>query len=224
MAAEKMPSTDDDTPISRRCILAKLGSRERMKALAETGTVYMQKLSVYVKLENPAVGDPNEGLLARYTPENPTLRIVARVGDQELPLPGASLKINSTALDHGVYCMSAIETTSGDLRGSLLAFLADRRLRDFGDTLVLFKDTPEFIRRLEAAAAAVGHELDHQAVTYVASTHCGDMGPFRKLDSYSHQQEWRFVTSKAIDDTLVLQLGSLLDIAAWVDLDGVPTG
>ena len=50
-----------------------------MEAFSDRGTILMRRLAYYTDLENKAQGDPNEGLLVRYSAENPTLQVVANV-------------------------------------------------------------------------------------------------------------------------------------------------
>ncbi len=172
-------------------------------------------------LQGEGAGDPDEGLFSLYASENPTLRIVARVGGTEIPMPRCSIRINGTSLDHAVYCMRGIEVPGdGNVHSDAFRAIADDpRIEAFGDTLLVFRDTSEFVRRMMAAAEREGLELDHGPVEYVPIKHCGEMGPFRKRAPYAWQSEIRFVTATPIEgESLVLNLGCLLDIAFWIDL------
>jgi len=208
-------------------LLAKIGSRMRMQDLCEKGSVFMRRISAFTKMESRVVGAPNEGLFTYYSGRNPSLKVVAKVGDKALPLEIESLRLNSSARHHAVYCMSAIEISSDggfDIGRSLGPFIRDRRLLEFGDTLVVFKNAPEFVRRLERAANDAGHDLDQDRglVEYVLPDHCGEMGPFRKIGEYGYQREFRFITKEPIpEDSITLSLGCLLDIAGWLDLSKV---
>jgi hypothetical protein len=207
-------------------VLGKIGRHDRMRALVERGTVFMRRLSAYPQMTSPVIGDPNEGLYARYTAENPTLKTLAKIGTKTIPLPGTSITVPSTARNHAVYCMCGFQTPGdGTLpMSSLMPIASNARMRDFGDTLIIFKDTVEFVRRLEKAAQRAGHELEHGPVQYMPSVYCGEMGPFRKLDSYKYQSEWRVITATPIAEaTLTLNLGTLLDVALRVDLNEINT-
>lgn len=46
-----------------------------MTSLLREGAVFMQRLEFFRGLEDGIVGDPNDGLLAHYSGENPTLRV-----------------------------------------------------------------------------------------------------------------------------------------------------
>jgi hypothetical protein len=218
------PDGREPTKRTRNFILSRIGPHDRMRDLVENGNLILRRLSTYVKLENRVIGDPDEGLFARYTAENPSLKFTFSVGERQFPLEAQKLTINSTARNHGVLCMCGIPSKGDGVLygGAILPIAQDKRMLEFGDTLVFFKDSPEFVRRLEAAALATGYELDARPVAYVPSVYCGDMGPFRKLDSYAYQREWRFLTTAPISgEKLELNLGSLLDITKWIDLEGL---
>jgi hypothetical protein len=214
---------DDSPPSGPIYLLGKIGCREHMTDLVENGTVFMQRLRYYRTREIGAVGDPDEGYFACYSPKNPTFRLKVRVGTAELALPGATLRIEGAAADHAVYCMCMLEIARDDETETVEAILSratqDPRMREFGDTIVVMKNTPEFVKRLYSAAADAGCELDCDPVTYVPPTHSGELGPFRKSHCYSFQNEWRFLTTEPIAaDHLVLRLGPLTDLALLVGL------
>lgn len=209
-------------------LLVKIGKSARMRDLCENGTVYMQRLGAYRDLEDKVIGDKNEGLIAHFTTKNPTLKLTVTVGDKSFSMDHndfQDLKVPCSAQRHGVYCMSAIDVpgdgTFNPVR-DLTAFLADRRLLDFGDTLIVFKDSKGFIQRLEQAAKDAGHELDDEGpgpVTYVPDSYCGQVGPYTKVGDYAYQQEFRFMTNKPIPgNSITLKLGSLMRSVLRLDL------
>jgi hypothetical protein len=197
-----------------------------MEDLVMNGTVYMRKLRHYVGVESSVVGDKNEGLFRRISGASPTAKLtILPHGGKPFPIHDFhSLTIPSTARDHAVYCMFGIEVPGRDEDGinleiALRTLLHDRRMWEFGDTLVIFKNSPEFVRRVAVAARKAGHEIEHDAIEYVPSVYCGDMGPFRKLDAYAYQQEVRIITTGPIcGDTLILNVGPLWDIVNAVEL------
>jgi len=205
-------------------VLAKLGNRRYMKELVEDGRLLLKQLQYYTDLENEAQGDPDEGLMARYTDENPTLKMIAKVGDKTFPLKVKRVRISSSARRHGVYCMYAIDSSdvpNGQLsQDAVRQVIEDKNLAKFGyDTLVLIKNSPEFVRRMNRAAWAAGYELEHDLIEYMPSDYCGDMGPFRKLDKYKYQNEARFLTTKPVPGDVFLKLGPLWDVVfGWCEL------
>jgi hypothetical protein len=206
-------------------MLCKVGNRRYMRDLVENGTVYMQRWAAYKAYEDRVRGDPNEGLALRFDRRNPSLRTSVTIGSKTIQLRSASMVIHSPEREHGTYCMCGIQVP-GDAtlpRAALMPIASDPRIRKgFGSTMVFFRDTAEFARRLETAARVAGYELESAPIEYVPLDHCGDMGPFRKLEAYRYQSEWRFVTTTPIPEkALILKLGSLLDIARWTNLNDV---
>jgi hypothetical protein len=203
--------------------LARAGSRPVVQALLERGSLRMRRLQNYVHAPGNIVGDRNEGLHSFYSADNSSLSVVAKIGSRELPLRGCSIKLNSPARAHGVYCMYGLRSApGGNLMPSIQALVADSRMHEFGDlspTLAVFRDSPEFCRRFEIAAAKAGYVLESGPIEYMPTAHCGPMGPFRKLDPYAYQHEIRFITTAPIDGEFIeLNLGPLMDIANWFDM------
>jgi len=178
------------------------------------GTVFMQPLSVFPKVKDPVIGDPNEGLWKRYTAENPSFQsFKINTGGKDIEVPIRELRLNSTERRHGVYCMRWMSVRE-PLEPVLMFFANDKRMQRFGDAAVVFRDSSEFVRRMFLAARTAGYELDSRPMEYFPTAHCGPMNAFRKLATYSYQNEWRFLTDKPIgDQPLVLKLGSLIDVA-----------
>jgi len=201
--------------------LGKVGRREHMYSLYTKGIVYMSRISAFAKMEGNVRGDRNEGLFAYFSGSNSTLKVTVKTDTMSMELPIVSSSIQGAIRDHAAYCMYAVPLTE-DLRvveSALRPLAHDSRIREFGDLLVLITDTEEFARRLVKAAKVAGYGLAGRLVDYVSQDYCGDMGPFRKLDNYKYQSEWRAVTRAPIPDKpLILELGSLTDIAMPIDL------
>jgi hypothetical protein len=98
-------------------VLMKVGKPEYMRDFIENGTVYMQRLEVYTKIESKVRGDKNEGLAARFDSANPTAKLSFTVGDETFELPGAVVALHGAVRKHGVYCMYGFPVTGE--KGSL---------------------------------------------------------------------------------------------------------
>ena len=96
-------------------------------------------------------------------------------------LPGSSLTVNSSAMDHAAYCMTTVTVPDGGSTGPFPGIgpllMSNRRtrrelrMRRFGDTIALFTNTTEFVRRLEAAATRADHRFDRFGIRYVPQSH-----------------------------------------------------
>lgn len=83
----------------------------------------------------------------------------------------------------------------------------------FGDVAVFIADLPAFIDRLKQAANALDVTLHHAPVEYVSKDkHDGEMGPFRKFDTYQHQSEFRFLFEHNDSKSMTLNVGDIRDI------------
>jgi hypothetical protein len=125
--------------------------------------------------------------------------------------------VNSRKRKHGVFCLYGMETDEehGQTNDRVFGAIAeDPRIAQFdSDGLVLIQKPIEFDQRLRAAALRLGFMLDRGLVEYMPSSHCGPMGPFRKIDTYAYQNEVRYLTTRPIPkEGLTLTLGSLTDI------------
>lgn len=217
---------------SMQQILAKVGCHEFMESLLTKGEVYMNQLCWYRDHDNPAIGDKNEGLAEFFSGDNPTAKLIIGIGSNKLTVPFKDMRIPGPYSDHGVYCMAITRVISAtdvlDLNedGPIIQVLGNNEVRftihedfkPFGDKAVIFRDSVEFVRRLEAAADAAGIPFSHGAVEYVPSTYCGSMGPFKKLPRYKSQREWRFFTEEPLNGPQKLCLGPLEDIAFIADM------
>jgi hypothetical protein len=202
--------------------LGKFGKRARMMDLVENGTVFMQRLREFREAKDVARRDQNEGALMRVDARAPGTWMNINIGTTRIPIQNGSVQFHGAQQEHAVYCMySFLEQEGGPLPDDLRTPLTGlpERLPEFGDTLVLFVNTAEFVRRLRSAARNAGYELEHGRVEYVPQHHSGAMGPFRKLETFSHQSEWRCITDKPIPNaSLTLKLGNLRDIALVYEL------
>jgi hypothetical protein len=204
------------------CALAKINKRAHMEALLQHGTVFMQRLGAFPDVANRVVGDPNEGLRLYYAGSNPSLRVNVTVEKDSFAMPREmmhSFRVMSSARDHAVFCMTGFPIPAERNSIDITAFCSDPRVPDFGDTMVLVQNNTEFVRRFHAAAKQAGHDVALGKVEYMPQDHCGDMNAFRKLESYSWQLEWRFLTrAPIVGKSITLTLGPLQDIVTLIDL------
>jgi hypothetical protein len=113
------------------------------------------------------------------------------------------------------YCLFA-------LRGSHADAFAEGRLPhpvdvgslDFGDSVVVFIDGDEFVRRVRRASEQAALSLTYGLVEYVdREQYHGPMGPLRKFSTFDYQSEFRFVVTPELIPARTVTLGSLQDIA-----------
>lgn len=121
-------------------------------------------------------------------------------------------------VDYNAFCMSSICT---DDSGVITKF--DKRNKDdFGQYGVLILDMPKFFDRINEALR------DNTSVRSVKASFIEYLNfekrdsvqkwsPFRKFDTFAHQQEYRFVFDCTDDGDLKYKINPLFDIAIQID-------
>lgn len=197
-------------------LFGRVASRERNLALLQSGKLALKPVRQYRTAPNRAVGDPEEGYFYRYSKENSSLRVRAWVAGNWFPVEVQSIRLDGSAGYHGAFCMTGVPVPGdGTLPWGVLAHaIRDQQLLEFGGSFLLFRDSAEFENRIRRAAFLQGYLLDVRPVSYVPTSHCGAMGPFRKVNLYGYQNEWRFLTTTPLrEPRLELDLGPLWDLA-----------
>lgn len=114
-----------------------------------------------------------------------------------------------------ILCLYAMTDREGDC--------FDKRNINFGDSAILITNLPEFVSRVRTAAGNQSWGVAHAAVEYVKrDTHDGQMGPFRKFEEFSYQNEFRFVLETGMNKPCRLLVGSLRDITRVVKSREIP--
>ena len=197
--------------------LMKLGASDHMRELLLNGRLYMQPLRSFIALEaDVARGDRHEGL-ARCWQAN-RARLDVRQGDEWVnvgDIVGQMLFRDGQADAANVFCMFALRGTHAE------AFLEGRSTKPvdvgklaFGNSVVVFTDGDELVRRVKAASEREELSLAYGLVEYVdPEKHHGPMGPFRKFSTFDYQSEFRFLVTPELGPARVITLGSLQDIA-----------
>ena len=188
----------------------KLGQEKYMRALVQEGHVYLNSAEYFAKLEEKGGprADADEG--ASYCKQATGAMLSMEHDGVFKPLgtiQGPIIHLSDEQRHANVYCLHMRRRHSFDTPFDLLSL-------EFGDTVVIFKDYVEFLRRLTKEAERQGHSVAYGTVEYVdRSSYSGPMGPFRKFSTYSQQDEHRIVLTPGTGRPLSLFLGSLQDIA-----------
>jgi hypothetical protein len=197
--------------------LLKFGAENHMRALYEHGTVYLNTLEYFRRGEDGRVRfDTDEGLHSIYQGPQVTYRFdvrgetIHRMGGDDVN----ALRIWQPGReDVNVYCMTAL-CEPGDHR-------LDARFDGFGRACVKINNPKEFLDRFKAAAQSAAESVQPGLVEYVSARgHVGDMGVFRKLDTFAWQSELRIAVEPLVSTRGPIQftLGSLRDVADLIVL------
>jgi|TARA_R110000764_G_scaffold3263_3_gene13713 hypothetical protein len=88
----------------------------------------------------------------------------------------------------------------------------DERNLEFGCTAIIIKDINEFIHRIKLAANKKGKKVSQGPIEYVNCGYHGKLGPFKKFDKFSYQNEFRFVLEYGNGEPDRLSIGCIRDI------------
>jgi hypothetical protein len=188
-------------------VLFKFVANEHLQDLLQ-GRLYMNALSYFSELEaaDALRSDEREGQ-SFWLPQGPILSI--RQGQEFIPIEGITFIAHTVegALERNIFCMYAFPWKTK-------AALVDERNFEFGDKFLVFTRPDEFLRRVQAAAEAIGQAFCGDLVRYVPETYDGPVGPFKKRSLFSYQNEFRIVLEPGIGKPLILDIGDIRDITA----------
>lgn len=199
-----------------RIALAKLLPSQYVNDFLD-GNLYLNTCSYFSSLDrtDSVRADPNDGLFES--------RQVSEVAIQDeqgnwIPIGGIINPVtsrNNSFSGLNILCLYAMTDREGD------SF--DQRNISFGDSAILIMNLPEFLSRVKTAASNQSWGITHAAVEYVKrEAHDGYMGPFRKFEELSYQNEFRFVFETGIGKPCRLPVGNLRDITRVVKCDEIP--
>lgn len=189
------------------------------------GELYLNSLDYFRKLEDNGLGrgDLLEG----------SFGIISKDHFDEM-LPKIGLDISSSFKDAIIGGMNLLDEEQKYFKVLCLyqlnfnlsrryVDLIDRRIKDFGNSFVLITNTEEFIKRIVNASFSSKYSIreinDGSVEYYNLHTTSQILGPFRKIDYFSWQQEYRvlFIPNR-IDSVfdllpLTINIGSIADIS-----------
>jgi hypothetical protein len=171
------------------------------------GNLYMNSAAYFKTLESDGGvrADSDEGLESAFQVKE--LSIQDKDGTW-VPIGGLTGPVRywtDESANFNMFCLYLL-TDQAD------AHFDDKNL-GFGDTFVVLTNFPEFIRRVRAAAEALGRTCNHGPIEYVSREHHnGPMGPFRKFSDYQFQNEFRIVLKGGESSATTLSIGDIRDI------------
>jgi hypothetical protein len=170
----------------------------------------MNNLAYFWQLEDGQVrGDPHDGIATLhrgshaeiYTQDGTKIPVATTEWTLRIP-PDASDTIN-------VFCMYALRASSSPV---------PERVIEFGDSALVITNPQEFMDRVLSHLRDNNIQGNADLVEYVPNDYAGEIGPFRKLETFRWQSEWRLVCYAGPSGPRTLSLGPLEDIA-----DLIPT-
>ena len=199
-----------------------------------SGRIHANMLAKFKRLEgidDSGRGDRHESTIAWLQPGQGRLEINGMDITDDLAGP---VQLQKNWLDHlHIFCLHAVHSGSPDMatvsneniEEFRMQFLIPDECRHLGEHAVVVNNVPEFIRRMEAAAAVNNYRVARGLVRYYdpESFH-GNFRDvesiFRKQERYSYQKEFRFVIDNGLVSTapLILEIGDISDITRRFDV------
>lgn len=198
----------------------KMGSKKNMEKLLQKGEIYLNPIEYFLAYPDEGVRkDQNENLEMLYQAEN--IKLEMNIMGKDIVLSSETGLIDQfKASDNShnktkIYSMLTI--SNGDERE---ATLFDEKNLSFGDHFVFIKEPRIFLDRVFSEINQKGYGAKFDYVEYVDSkSHNGEMGIFRKLNEYSYQKESRIHVLDTSESPLILEIGSIEDIAFSGDIN-----
>lgn len=199
-------------------IFCKFGQKVNMEALYNDGELYLQTLETFRRLEDKERGDKFEGAVRMRSDKKGIMTLTnPETGESfDLDITESQLIERHSGVSglhiYCIYCLIFEDHEGLELGQSF----GDDIINGFGDYVVVILDTFAFMERVKKAVEELGFKLMSGRVDYLdLKDYTGELGPYRKDHSYSHQKEFRLVLlgDGRPDGPLKFTIGSLADIA-----------
>lgn len=190
--------------------LFKFGNAANITDLFENGTIYLNTIQYFRTVEDAELrGDKYEGAIE-------VLNFPA--GDFEIPVLNFkgkyislhARKVFEEALGniYSLYCISSFATPNPR------DFIIDKRIKNFGTHCLMIENIEEFLYRIETALKKRNFKYNHGFVSYYDRFIInGPINLFQKPKEFEYQNEFRFYVQSDIIEPIILNIGSLVDIA-----------
>lgn len=184
----------------------KFGSLENMTDLLENGTIYMNPIQFFRKIEDEELrGDEYEGASKIINSLPGTFKvpnIERELSYQKLHLVESYKEVLGNI--YSLYCISSHGFPNP------FDFKVDLRNNRFGTHCVLIKDNQYFLESLEKELKGQGLKYRHGFINYYdKKTKSGKLNLFEKPNEFEYQKEFRIYVENDQIEPIVLRLGSL---------------
>ena len=197
-------------------VLLKFGSEKNILDLFENGTIYMNTIEYFRKVEDGELrGDKYEGVSRIINSLPGTLKIQGI--DREFKYEKAHVREAHKEVIGNIYSLYAISSKGFP---NPLDFKLDERNLRFGTHCVLIKDLPYFFDKIEAELKKSNYKFDHGLVDYYDKDEVNrEITLFEKPLEFEYQKEFRFYVEDYGMKPLKIQIGSLKEYAEILKLE-----
>ncbi len=196
--------------MTRILMFLKFGSEQNMLDLQRNGTIYMNSIQYFRKIEDGELrGDAYEGVstIRNYLP-----------GEFEIPEIGfkghhLGMHLKESYQEvlgniYSLYCISSRGWTSPS------EFYIDKRVGEFGSHCLMIKDNVKFLKLIEDSLAQLNMTFKHGFIDYYdKKKENRQITLFEKPLEFEYQKEFRFYVERKSMEPFVFSIGNLENIS-----------
>ncbi len=188
----------------------KLGSEENILDLFENGTIYMNTIEYFRKVEDEELrGDKYEGVSRVINSLPGTFKIPGI--EREFNYIKVHLRESYKEVLGNIYSLYAISSKG---YSNPLDFEFDKRNLRFGTHGILIKNLPLFFSKIESELKRNNLKFNHGFVDYYDKEEvCKEISLFEKPNEFEYQKEFRFYIENDKIEPIKIQIGSMKDYA-----------
>lgn len=199
----------------------KFGKKEDILDLFENGTVYINAIQYFRKLDNDELrGDSYEGVseIKNSLPGSvdiPTINHTLNYISVHIPISYEEVLGNIYSL----YCISSMGFPNP------LEFKIDQRIKKFGSHCLLIKDNPKFLNFILDTLKADGYKVHNGFVEYYDRKKINrKVNLFEKPLEFEYQKEFRIYVENDGLQAMKINIGSLKDYSEVYETDAIIDG
>lgn len=199
-------------------LFLKLGSEENILDLFENGTIYMNTIEYFRKVEDGELrGDKYEGV-SRIINSLPGIIKIKGI-EREFNFINAHVRERHSEVLGNIYSLYAISSKGFP---NPLDYKFDKRNLRFGTHGLMIKDLPLFFERIENELTKNNYMFHHGLVDYYNKDEVNrKITLFEKPLEFEYQKEFRFYVENDKIEPIKIQIGSMKDYAAVFKIEDV---
>lgn len=197
-------------------VFLKLGSEENILDLFENGTIYMNTIEYFRKVEDGELrGDKYEGVSRIINSLPGTFKIQGM--DREFKYIKAHIREAHKEVIGNIYSLYAISSKGFP---NPLDFKFDERNFRFGTHCLMIKNLPYFLEKIETELKKCNYKFNHDFVNYYDKEEVNrKISLFEKPLEFEYQKEFRFYVEDYGMKPIKIQIGSLKEYAEVFKLE-----
>ena len=199
-------------------LFLKLGNEKNIYDLFENGTIYINTIEYFRKVEDEELrGDKYEGVSRVINSLPGTFKIPGI--DREFNYVKVHLKESYKEVLGNIYSLYAISSKGFP---NPLDFKFDERNLRFGTHGVMIKDLPLFFNKIENELKKNNLKFNHGFVDYYDKEEVSrEITLFEKPLEFEHQKEFRFYVENDKIKPIKIQIGSMKDYAEILKIEDI---